>query len=277
LTPAVEVDTPVVSTVHTSVVEDAKQIDSLDPRALANQLTTRVSSRRLIEAQSKSASAIATVAHSVKDELAEHFDISDVQVVGNGVNLSEFDGESDGGSESFGLFVGRLSYRKGIEDLIEAWERLPTEDRIPLKIVGKGPLREQLEKRISETALEEDIEFRGHVPRSELVRLYKQAELCMVPSHYEGLPTVLLEPMAARAPVVATAVSGALDVIEDGENGLLAPARDPDALRDAIQELLHDAEYRDRLATNGRDTIEREYTWEAVTDRYLDIYEESIS
>lgn len=273
LTPVIDVEVPIVSTIHTSVVEDANQIDSFDPWALANRFVTHVSSKRIIKAQSEAATELATVARSVRDELDEHFGISDVRVVGNGVNVSEFDTEVEPAYEPFGLFVGRLSYRKGISDLLDAWESIPAEQRIPLKVVGKGPLQEQLEARIRQTDLENDIEFQGYVPRDEVIRLYKQATVFVVPSHYEGLPTVLLEAMAAETPVVSTGVSGALDVINDGENGLLVPPRDPESLRDAILELLDDFEYRATLAKRGRETIERDYTWEAVTDRYLTMYE----
>ncbi|MXR40765.1 glycosyltransferase [Halobaculum sp. WSA2] len=276
LTPVVDIDTPLVSTIHTSVVEDANETDSLTLGALAHRIVTYVTSKRMIAAQAESATELATVAHSVKDELADHFGLTDVHVVGNGVNISEFDGAEET-DEQFGLFVGRLSYRKGIADLIDAWERLPEEQRVPLKIVGKGPLRKQLEERVSGTSLAEDISFLGHLPRADLVRLYQQATLFVVPSHYEGLPTVLLEAMAAKTAVVSTAVSGALDVIKDGKNGVLVPARAPEEMSKAILELLRHPEYRRNLAVRGRETVEREYTWNAVTDRYLDLYEASMN
>ncbi|GAB3411270.1 glycosyltransferase family 4 protein [Haloparvum alkalitolerans] len=276
LTPPVDIDIPVVSTIHTSVVEDANQTDSIRPGALAHRFLTRVTSRRTIAAQAESATELATVAHSVKEELATHFGLSGIHVVGNGVNISEFDGVSDT-NERFGLFVGRLSYRKGIADLLNAWEQLPDEQRIPLKIVGKGPLREQLEDQLSGTGLSGDVSFLGHLPRADLVRLYQQATLFIVPSHYEGLPTVLLEAMAARTPVISTAVSGALDVIDDGENGILVPARAPEEMSEAVLRLLRDPEARKRLAARGRETVEREYTWDAVADRYLDLYETSMN
>lgn len=273
LTPVIDVATPVVSTIHTSVVEDAARISSLHPQALANKVVTRLSSKRLINNQAEVATELTTVAHSVKEELDDHFGITDVHVVGNGVDLTEFNTTVPGTDESYALFVGRLSYRKGLSDLVDAWKKLPDGERIPLKIVGKGPLRDRLEEQIRQADMGTQIEMLGHVPRDELVRLYRQATLFVVPSHYEGLPTVLLEAMAARTAVVATAVSGALDVIDHGENGLLVSPQDPTSLRDAIRDVLDDAEFRDELATAGRETVERNYTWTAVTDRFLDIYE----
>ncbi len=105
------------------------------------------------------------------------------------------------------LFVGRLSPEKGILDFLEATEGMP---RV---IVGDGPLRD----RVPETV--------GFVPPSEVGPYYERAAVVCVPSRREGYGLAAREAMAYGRPVVATAVGGLVDAIEDGETGLLVAAR----------------------------------------------------
>jgi type III pantothenate kinase len=87
---------------------------------------------------------------------------------------------------------------------------------------------------------------------------------------------VLLEAMAAGRPVVATAVSGCLDVVDDDENAVLVPPRDPPALAAAVDELLDDPARRDRLGAAARETVLAEYTWSAIADKYEALYEAAV-
>ena len=127
------------------------------------------------------------------------------------------------------LFVGRLSEEKGIGELLEA-----TRD-IPRVIVGDGPLRARVPEAV------------GFVPPSGLGRFYERAAVVVCPSRREGYGVVAREAMAHGRPVVATAVGGLVDAVEDGVTGLLVPACDATALRAAIERLLADSELRRRL------------------------------
>ena len=139
LAPAVDPDAPVVSTVHTSAVGDAQHIDVTDLRSLATKLTTRVSSERIIAKQIETSRVVTTVSRTVAEEIEEFFGESDTRVVGNAVNPDEFYPPAGERAAQELLFVGRLSYRKGIEDLVEALSRV--EHDFTCSIVGKGPLR----------------------------------------------------------------------------------------------------------------------------------------
>ena len=266
LTPVIQTSLPLVSTIHTSIVEDNKHTHGWNLTNVMSTLMVSISSRRLIAGQSNAADRITTTSGPVRRELAEHYGIDDATVIGNGVNADRFylDGDSD---ERYVLFVGRLDYPKGLPDLLEAAKPVVEKHDIEFKIAGKGPFRERLEQQAKRQGIADKVSFIGHVyQEQQLRRLYQNATAFVLPSHYEGLPTVLLEAMACGAPVVATTVGGCPEVIEDGTNGLLVPPKEPPALTEAIDTLLTDADMRDRFGTNARQTILDRYTWETITD-----------
>jgi glycosyltransferase involved in cell wall biosynthesis len=114
----------------------------------------------------------------------------------------------------------------------------------------------------------------GHIAdRAEMVRIYQGAAAYVHAAHYEGLPTVLLEAMACGRPVVATAVSGALDVLQDGYNGLLVSPRNPQQMADSIVRLLQDPALTERLGKAALATIQERYSWHVVSRSYLAQYE----
>ena len=157
----------------------------------------------------------------------------DVRVVPSGVEIPEAVGAS--AEPPHVLFVGRLSEEKGVDELLEATRDLP---RV---IVGDGPLRDRVPEAV------------GFVPPVALGRYYERAAVVVCPSRREGYGVVAREAMAHGRPVVATAVGGLVDAVEDGVTGLLVPPRDPAALRAAVERLLADEELRQRLGAAARD------------------------
>jgi glycosyltransferase involved in cell wall biosynthesis len=157
------------------------------------------------------------------------------------------------------LYAGRLSPEKGVDDLVEAARGLP------LVVAGDGPLRERVPGAL------------GFVPHDELGRLYAQAAVVACPSRREGFGVVCAEAMAHGRPVVASAVGGLLDLVVDGETGLLVPPRDVGALRAALQKLLGDRELRRRLGAAARERIRKHFAWPAVTDATIAAYEEAVA
>jgi glycosyltransferase involved in cell wall biosynthesis len=157
----------------------------------------------------------------------------DVSVVASPVDLPESVSEPD--DPPHVLFVGRLSPEKGIHEFLDATEGLP---RV---VVGAGPV---------------DVpEAVGFVPHAELGPYYERAAVVCVPSRREGYGMVAREAMAFGRPVVATAVGGLADAIEDGVTGLLVPAGDPAALRAALERALGDPALRDRLGSAAREAV----------------------
>jgi glycosyltransferase involved in cell wall biosynthesis len=156
------------------------------------------------------------------------------------------------------LFVGRLSDEKGVDELLEATEGLP---RV---VVGDGPLRERVPDAL------------GFVPPSRLGDHYRRAAVVVCPSRREGYGVVAREAMAYGRPVVATSVGGLADAVEDGVTGLLVPARDPVALRAAIERVLGDESLRRRLGAAGRERARSRLTWSAATESTLEAYRDAL-
>jgi glycosyltransferase involved in cell wall biosynthesis len=149
--------------------------------------------------------------------------------------------------------VARLSVQKGLFDLVAAAAEVVRQ--VPaarLVIVGDGELRSQLEARVAELHLTDQVLFAGARPLSELARWLGAVDLFVLSSHYEGMPLSLIEAMAAGCPVVATSVGGVGDVVSDDTVGRLVPPKDPAALARAIIEVFSNHEQRRAMASAAR-------------------------
>jgi glycosyltransferase involved in cell wall biosynthesis len=160
-------------------------------------------------------------------------------------------------------FAGRLGPQKSVDVMLEAVARLPD---VALVVAGDGPDRESLERRAHDLGVDGRARFLGSVPRDGVLRLFRAADASVLSSSWENLPHTLLEALAVGSPVIATSVGGVPEVVRDGENGLLVPARDPQALADAIRRFFGDEELRDRLTRAASASVEG-YTEEAVFSR----------
>jgi colanic acid/amylovoran biosynthesis glycosyltransferase len=181
----------------------------------------------------------------------------DVRLVPSGVNVpAEIE---EPGDPPHVLYVGRLSEEKGISEFLEATKGLP---RV---IVGDGPLRDGIPEAV------------GFVPPRELGRYYERAAVVACPSRREGYGVVAREAMAHGRPVVASAVGGLADAVEEGVTGLLVQPRDPGALRAAIERLLADRALRDRLGMAARARAQERFSAEAATQATVAAYREALS
>ena len=185
-------------------------------------------------------------------DAARRLGAPDVAVVPSGVDVPESVEPEAEPPEV--LYAGRLSAEKGVEELLDAV------DGMRLVVAGDGPLRDRVPGAL------------GFVPHDELGRLYGRAAVVACPSRREGFGVVCAEAMAHGRPVVASAVGGLLDLVVDGETGLLVPPRDPPALRRALERLLGDADLRRRLGAAARERIRRRFSWDAVLDATIELY-----
>jgi GalNAc-alpha-(1->4)-GalNAc-alpha-(1->3)-diNAcBac-PP-undecaprenol alpha-1,4-N-acetyl-D-galactosaminyltransferase len=145
------------------------------------------------------------------------------------------------------LSVGRLEHQKGFDVLLKAFSAAHAAfPRWRLAIVGDGPLRGSLEALAGELGLSEVVDFLGR--RADIEQWYARASVVAQASRFEGFPNVVLEAMGMGAAVISTDCrSGPRELISDGDNGVLVPVDDVDALADALCSLLGDADRRRRL------------------------------
>jgi glycosyltransferase involved in cell wall biosynthesis len=267
---------PTLVTVHTTMRADVGSIDLNCLTAFLARFQVPFSIQLENEVFRKAAK-IATVADSVAMEVTAYgIDYRKVLVLGNGVDTQIFNSnvvKSDL-PRPYILTVGRLGLRKGLEDLTQCAKRVvELYPGIDFVFAGEGPLRDRLQNQIKMLGLNKRVRLIGHIfDRQQMACLYRGAAAYVHPAHYEGLPTSLLEAMACGRPVVATAVSGALDVLEHGWNGLLAPPRDPDALAQALINILKSPSLGKKLGTNAINTVLTRYAWNIVSQNYLAHY-----
>jgi glycosyltransferase involved in cell wall biosynthesis len=150
------------------------------------------------------------------------------------------------------VFVGRLTRQKALGTAIAAVERV-AEARLVL--VGDGPERAALEQRLAGSPAADRIELRGSLSRDDALRVAAGAQAALLSSDWENLPHSAVEALSVGVPVVATAVGGVPEVVHDGDNGLLVPPGQPDALAGAMRRILEEPGLRERLAARARPSV----------------------
>lgn len=209
-----------------------------------------------------------------------------ITVIPNPVDHEDFTPPANRGrSRQLILYVGRLERRKGVEILVDAFQRLA--HRWPaaqLWLVGDGdaPGVDGLRNSsgaIANTAVHDGtvrkrIVRLGRLPRETLIRYYREAAVCVVPPpSFDNFPYTCLEAMACGAPVVASRTGGLPEMIVDGVSGLLVPRNDVDALSHGIERLLASPDLAESLGGQARRRVERIYSLNAVAQRTCELYE----
>ena len=173
---------------------------------------------------------------------------------------------------SFGLagpslaFAGRLTAQKSLGVALAA---VAANEGVTLLVAGDGDERAALERRSAELGLEGRVRFLGPQPRERVVELFRAADASILSSSWENFPHTVVEALAVGTPVLATAAGGVAEVVRDGENGLLVPIDDAEALAAAVGRYFADAELRERLRAAAAPSVE-EYAPERVFARLED-------
>jgi glycosyltransferase involved in cell wall biosynthesis len=212
----------------------------------------------------------------MRDYLAAHdFALPETRLIPNGVDLARFTPTGNDISRELRsqtvICTARLSYQKGIDVLLQAWNLVCKElPEALLIIAGTGPMQTQLAYLARALGIEERVEFVGL--QSDVASLLHKAGIATLPSRWEGMPNAVLEAMACGIPCVATRVSGSEDIIEHGVNGLLVEPEDYQELAQALLLLLCDPELARKYGEAARGTVEQNYSLEHLTDVYLELY-----
>lgn len=210
-------------------------------------------------------------------------------LVPNGVNLDRLE-HGDGrrfraahglGSSRILLCVARIDYQKNQLALLRALgrvrERFPSTACVLVGPVSVPAYRQVLEAEAARAGQTEALRILGAFPPDspELADAYAAADVFVLPSLHEPFGIVVLEAWSASRPVVAARIGGILDLVADGENGLLADPESPDTIAEAIVRVLDDPALAERLARAGRRKAES-FSWRATTGRIAEIYDEAL-
>lgn len=169
------------------------------------------------------------------------------------------------------VFVGSFTPIKNIPFLLHGWKGVFTsEPNALLILLGDGPLRSHLEKLSKELGIQNSVWMPGYV--RNVGDYLTASNIFVITSKVEGISNALLEAMSYGLAAVATRVLGNVDVIKDGENGLLVDLDDTESLTNAITSLLKDENLRLKLGKAARKTIEEEFSIEHVAKRYKELY-----
>jgi len=168
-------------------------------------------------------------------------------------------------------FVGAKDY----SNLIQA-AKIVTEqnDKTYFIAAGDGPLIDEMKELAKSLALHKRFFFSGFF--EDIGSFLKELDIFVLSSKMEGLGTSVLDALALKLPVIATAVGGIPEIIEENINGMLVPPQDPQALADAVNTLLGNPSLRERLTTNARDSV-KTFDYKTMAQRYMDLYEQLLS
>lgn len=188
----------------------------------------------------------------------------DVVLNGAGVNLNDYPYQEypNDGTVRF-LFVGRIMKEKGVDEFFVAAERMKKKYGKRVKFRMAGMFEEAYKQRIDELVNDGIIEYLGY--QADMKSLYGAASCVVLPSYHEGMSNVLLEAAATGRPLITSDIPGCREAVEDGVSGYICPAKDADALYDAMQRFVELPEsWRAEMGRRGRERMEKQFSKDAV-------------
>jgi glycosyltransferase involved in cell wall biosynthesis len=197
------------------------------------------------------------------------------RVIPNGIELDlpPATGSPDGRCLGF---LGRLVEQKNPLLLLDVLDALRAEE-YRLAIIGDGPLLDELRRRTAALALNDRVEFVGSLPRAQALDRLRSVDVLLMPSRWEGMPLAALEAMVMGVPVVASAVGGLREIIEDSRSGFLIADRDPARYAAAIRGLIAEPVRRASIVARAREVVADRFSWAAAREVYLDLYREALA
>jgi len=205
--------------------------------------------------------------------------IDKVTIIRNCINVGEKIESRDSFRTEMGLdkasllviSAGRLSPEKNYSGMIDAAKIVCEKNsNVYFVVFGEGALRTELENKIASSGLSKQFFLPGFL--TGMQALLQDIDIFVLPSFTEGLPNVILEAFAAGKPVVATAVGGTPEVVEDGVSGFLTDPQKPEYMAECILRLVEDENLRKAMGDSGLECVKRNYTFEHQTDQYEKLY-----
>lgn len=224
----------------------------------------------------------------MKSELQRLFGLpfEKINVIPNGVNLNNFNNVYRDydfrrrfamDNEKIILFMGRLVYEKGIQNLISAMPKILSRYHdVKLVIAGKGSMIDELRNQVNYLGINEKVYFAGYLNSADVKKMYKCSDISVFPSTYEPFGIVAIEAMLSGTPVVVSDIGGLNEIVEHGVNGMKSYAGNPNSLADSILTLLFDHKLCDEVVKNAKVKVKAEYNWNKITSDTHFVYEKAI-
>ena len=209
-----------------------------------------------------------------------------INVVPNGVNLNKFTGMDRDYSfrrkyamdnEKIILFMGRLVYEKGVQNLIAAMPKvLASYHDAKLVIAGKGGMLDELKAQADYLGISNKVYFAGYMNGKDVERMYKAADISVFPSTYEPFGIVALEGMLAERPIVVSDAGGLGEIVEHRVTGMKSYCGNPNSIADSILELLFNPELCDNIVKNAKIKVKENYNWPKIAQDTHFTYQKAI-
>lgn len=243
-------------------------------RLLTLQTTNRKFLKKMIV---KSPHRISAISSKMR-QIAFDYGRKEVDLIPNGIPVKIIKQATESNSKVAGriLFAGRLEAMKGVDTLLNAFAELikisDKENDYHLRIAGQGSQLRLLQKLTADLNLETKVTFAGFVPVPQIFAEFAQAQVFCGLSRREALGNVFIEAQAAGCAVIGTNVDGIPDIITNSENGLLVEPDNPSDAAKALQKVLKDQDYRNRLTESGLRNAAK-YDWGNIAQLYKSAYE----
>jgi glycosyltransferase involved in cell wall biosynthesis len=223
------------------------------------------------------ADALIIGSESFADEVADRLDVdrSRFTIIPGAVDTGRFRPREDHAIGRLSspprlLYHGRIDRRKGVFELLEAYERLRADGRdVRLQVSGIGPDFEEVKARGRRV---DGVDVTGHADYFAAPEIYRNADIFVSPTHAEGFSNTILEAMACALPIVSCEAVGVIDCLADERDALLVGVGDVAKLARAIGRMLDDEPLRTGVATRALDEVRRFYAWKAIATRIDSVY-----
>ena len=199
-----------------------------------------------------------------------------IVVINNGVDTKTFKPVMKKGNKKTILWVGRYVHGKGVDILIDGFSIFSkSHPDYRLLMIGKGPLKSEIEELVFSNDLGERVEFIESVANEAMSEVYADSDVFILTSYEEGVPRSILEAMSCGIPIVSTSLPQLQDIVKD--SGILVPPGNAVAVSDALRMLADDEELREGMGKNGRKRAESDFSWENTVDLTLEVYRQILN
>ena len=209
-----------------------------------------------------------------------------INVIPNGININNFNGIDRDydfrrkyamDNEKIILYIGRLVYEKGIQNLIAAMPKIINGyNDTKLIIGGRGGMYDELKEQAKFLGIENKVYFTGYLSSKDVQKMYKCADIAVFPSTYEPFGIVALEAMLAGVPTVVSDIGGLNEIVDHGVNGMKSYAGNSNSIADSVLSLLYNHQLCDNITKNAKAKVKKEYNWNKIAKDTYFTYEKAI-